>query len=114
MRAEVKYFEWPGLERVDPDLQSASLVFGAGPLGGRGAEVFHVTVCSPGALADLVRRDGVVIGRHFIFVASFDTALVEETVRDRVRRIDGDTWPDLAAKIGRIGLWEFEDYTPSR
>lgn len=71
-----------------------------------------MSVCTPAALTDLVERDGVVIGRHFIFVAEMNRATVEAIVRDRLRRIDGDNWNELAAKIGRIGLWEFEDYTP--
>ena len=49
-----------------------------------------------------------------MFVASVNTGKVEESVRDRLRRIDRAVWPDLAAKIGRIGLSEFEDYTPAR
>jgi hypothetical protein len=116
MRAEVTYFEWPDLERgATPasDLQSTLLVFAAGPRGGAGEETFHVTVCTPEALTGMVKRDGVVIGRHLMFVSSINTDLVEETVRDRLRRIDGDTWTELAMKIGRIGFWEFEDYTPA-
>jgi hypothetical protein len=117
MRAEVKYFEWPDLERGNipaSDLQSTLLVFAAGPLGQPGEETFQVTVCTPEFVAKMVERDGIVIGRHLMFVASVDTARAEDTVRDRLRRIDGDTWSELAAKIGRIGLWEFEDYTPAR
>lgn len=117
MRAEARYFEWPDLERGETsaaDLQSTPLVFAAGPVDQRGEETFQVTICTLEGVADLVRRDGVVIGRHLIIVASLDTARVEDVVRDRVRRIDGETWPELAAKIGRIGLWEFEDYTPAR
>jgi hypothetical protein len=76
MRAEVKYLEWPDLER------------GATPA------------------SDLQSR-------HLMFVSSINTELVEETVRDRLRRIDGDTWTELAMRIGRIGFWEFEDYTPA-
>jgi hypothetical protein len=99
MRAQAKYFEWPDLER-DPaspsDQQSTLLVFAAGPLGEPGEETFQVTVCTPEA-ADLVTRDGVVVGRHFMFVASMNT-----------------TWTQLAEKIGRIGYWVFEDYTPSQ
>ena len=117
MHAEVRHFEWPDLDRVDPaesDLQSTLLVFAAGPIDGPGEETFQVTVCTPEALTDLVEREGVVIGRHLMFVASLNTALVEDVIRDRLRRIDGDNWPELTAKIGRIGLWEFEDYTQAR
>jgi len=115
MRAEVRYFEWPDLERGADTLESAStlLVFAAGPLGGPGEETFQATVCTPAGLSELVERDGVVAGRHFLFVDAIVPGRVEEFVRDRVRRIDGDTWSELAEKIGRLAHWEFEDYTES-
>jgi hypothetical protein len=116
VRAEVKYFEWPDLDRIDSHRSvegSALLVFAAGPLGSEGAETFQATVCTPGALADLVERDGVLAGRHFNFVESLNTDRVEDFIRDRLRRLDGDTWQHLAEKIGRLGFWEFEDYPSS-
>jgi Immunity protein 8 len=64
-------------------------------------------------LAQLVARDGVVPGRHFIFVESIDRDTVEAFIRDRLRRMSGNTWSDLAEKIGRLGYWEFEDHTPA-
>ena len=112
MRAEVKHFEWS-----DSDLageleigRSVSLRFLAGPVGEVGEESFDVTVCTPEALRELVDRDGVVIGRHLLFVSSVSKERLEDFIRDRLRRLDGDTWPTLAEKIGRIGYWEFEDY----
>ena len=116
MRAEVRYFEWPDLERGGTsasEQKSTLLPFAAGPLDGPGEETFQVTVCTADALTDMIKRDGVVIGRHLVFVDSMDATRVESTIRDRLRRIEGPTWPELAAKIGRIGLWEFEDYTPA-
>lgn len=117
MRAEIKYFEWTDLHRSAvpaSELRSTLLVFAAGPLDGPGEEIFHVTICTPEGLAEMVARDGVVIGRHLMFVASIDTGLVEATIRDRLRRVEGETWSELAEKIGRLGYWEFEDYTPHR
>lgn len=116
MRAEVRYFEWPDLERgVDAtETTSTLMVFAAGPLGGPGEETFQATVCTPVGLSALVERDGVVAGRHFLFVERIVTAQVEDFVRDRLRRMDGESWPELAEKIGRLGLWEFEDYTDRR
>ncbi len=116
MRAEVRYFEWPDLERgADPrETTSTLMVFAAGPLGGSGEETFQTTVCTPAGLSALVERDGVVAGRHFLFVDRIVTAQVEDFVRDRLRRMDGETWSELAGKIGRLGYWEFEDYTDLR
>ncbi|NYJ04413.1 Imm8 family immunity protein [Petropleomorpha daqingensis] len=112
MFAVVRYFEWPDLERgsdTDDD-GSTLLVFAAGPADGPGEETFQATVCTPDALAELVARDGVVSGRHFLFVESINRDRVEAFIRDRLRRISGDTWSDVAEKIGRLGSWEFEDY----
>jgi Immunity protein 8 len=116
MRAEVRYFEWPDLERgADPaEMTSTVMIFAAGPLGGQGEETFQATVCTATRLTELVERDGVVAGRHFLFVDAIARQRVEEFVRDRLRRIDGEAWTELAEKIGRIGFWEFEDYTKSR
>jgi hypothetical protein len=117
MRAEVTAFEWTDLERDGhnpTEVRATSLVFIARPLGGQGGETFHLTVCTPDGLTDLLARDGVVIGRHFLFVPVLDTDRVEAVIRDRLRRLDGDSWKALAEKIGRIGYWEFEDYTEVR
>jgi hypothetical protein len=115
LRAEVRYFEWLDLERAGVPAgevqMPTGLTFAAGPIDGDGAELFQVTVCTPAALARLVEPDGVVVGRHFLFVDGLNTERVEAVIADRLRRLDGETWADLAEKIGRIGLWEFEDYT---
>jgi hypothetical protein len=117
MRAEVSNFEWPDFERNGFDTSEAAstpLVFVARPLGSIGGETFQVNVCTPDGLNDLLARDGVVVGRHLLFVPVVDTERIEEFIRDRLRRLDGDTWRELAEKIGRIGYWEFEDYTEAR
>jgi hypothetical protein len=36
--------------------------------------------------------------------------LVERALRDLCRRTEGDAWVDIAIKLSRYGLWEFEDY----
>lgn len=114
MRAEVVDFEWPDLERGDQDsgdICMTLLVFIARPIGEQGGETFQVTVCTPEGLTVLLARDDAVIGRHYLFVATLDTERVEALIRDRLRRLDCDSWSALASKIGRIGHWEFEDYS---
>jgi hypothetical protein len=65
------------------------------------------------ALEQLIKRDGFVVGRHFLFADVIDRPRVEEFIRDRLRRLEAPTWNELAQKIGRLGLWEFEDYRPA-
>jgi hypothetical protein len=84
----------------------------AGPSDGPGEEYFQLTVCTPAALAELLAGEPVLVGRHWLFVAEFDAAAVERFLRRAVAEIEGQTWNEVAAKIGRLGLWEFEDYRP--
>jgi hypothetical protein len=67
-------------------------------------------VCTPRGLVTLLERDGIGFGRHDIVASSIDPKRVEAPVEDRPRRLDGDSWSDLAGKIGRIGYWDFEDH----
>ena len=62
-------------------------------------------------LAARVARDQTVIGRHLLIVEAIDQRRVEMFIEDRLRRISGETWNDVALKIGRLGYWEFEDHT---
>jgi hypothetical protein len=116
MRAEVKFFEWPDCDRTGvgvADVESALMVFVAGPVDEPGEGTFQITVCTPDGLRDLVRRDSVVVGRHHLFVERINPDQAEAFVRDRLRRLTAETWTELAEKIGRLGYWEFEDYTPA-
>lgn len=72
MPAEVRYFEWPDLERgAEPtETTSTPMVFAAGPLGGPGEETFQATVCTPAGLSALIGRDGVVAGRRALAALS--------------------------------------------
>ncbi len=111
MRAVVKRFEWDVLNDDHRDDEQVELVLHVGPIDGPGEEMFTVTVCTPAALLKLLERDGLLVGRHYLFINRIDTNRVEAFINDRLRRLDGDTWPQLANKIARIGFWEFEDYT---
>lgn len=82
-----------------------------GPQDGPGDEIFQITVCTPQAIQTVLDRDGIVVGRHFLLVSHIAPAKIEAFLHDRLRRLDGTTWPELADKIGRLAYWEFEDYT---
>lgn len=111
MRAAIRRFEWDDLASADPAVEPVNLVIAAGPAGGPGEERFQISVCTIDALALLVARQGIVIGRHYLFVEVINTKRIEAFLHDRLRRIDGRNWHEVAEKIARIGYWEFEDYT---
>ena len=82
----------------------------AGPDDGPGEESFDFTVCSVGWLADQVRRDGLLDGRHHLIVEFYDWQVLRDFIERRVWRCEGPSWPDVTEKLARLGHWEFEDY----
>lgn len=86
-----------------------------GPPDSPGEESFDVTVCTPEWLARACRQaDGIFDARHHIVVSldEFDQRALRSWLAARVQAIDADSWSDIGEKLGRLGLWEFEDYRP--
>lgn len=116
MRAVVRGFEGLGREEPstylspDPSDDAFWLRMLVGAADSAGKESFDVLVCTPAWLANTVAKEGPQIGRHRLIVESLDLRVAEEFLRLQVERIEAPTWDDLAAKIARLGYWEFEDY----
>lgn len=87
--------------------------FLAGPSGGSGEESFDFTVCSPEWLASSCSRVGLYDARHHVVVnpERFDQRELVRWLHNRVDSISGDNWIKIASKLGRLGRWEFEDFT---
>ncbi|HEV8626102.1 MAG TPA: immunity 8 family protein [Acidimicrobiia bacterium] len=118
MRAKVKGFEGLGRDEPatyvspNPHDDAFSLRVLVGPAEGPGEESFDVLVCTPAWLARTVAEQGPMIGRHRLIVEHLDLPLAEQFLSDQIERLDEPSWPELAAKIARLGHWEFEDYRP--
>ena len=103
----------------DPrDLPAAPSGFGflatmtVGPADGPGEETFSVQVCTPECLAKRCESEGYVDGRHMILTSAdgYSDEGLRSFLTKRVEQVEGATWQDVAAKVSRIGFWEFEDY----
>ena len=97
----------------DPDRFAIVLRLFVGPSSSEGEESFDLTVCTPLWLQDRCERDGFVLGRHHLVVLTFNFEFIRKTLVRLVERYSGVTWQDVAAKVSRIGYWEFEDYAQS-
>ncbi len=75
-----------------------------------GADTFLFYVCTPKRLQTMVKRAGYYLGRHLVIVDHFAWDLVERIISSICDETTGDTWEEVATKLGRYGLWEFEDY----
>ncbi|HEX7131801.1 MAG TPA: Imm8 family immunity protein [Iamia sp.] len=91
---------------------SVYVVLLVGPDGSEGEESFGVTICNALWLEDKAKAIGVLLGRHHLVMPSFDWARAQAFIDSFLARCDGDTWPAVAARVGRLGYWEFEDYQP--
>ena len=83
-----------------------------GPVGAEGQESFDLTICSPAALEKECERDGFVLGRHRLIASEYNYPVLRQVIEKLINRCSGTNWPEVAAKISRIGYWEFEDYAP--
>ncbi len=117
MRAQLKRLELnPDPAALSGDLTEFSLLARmiVGPPDGPGEESFDLTVCTPEWLAVTCRKDGggLYDARHHVVVDfhRFDKRALEAWLAARVRAVEAPTWPEIGARLGRLGFWEFEDY----
>jgi hypothetical protein len=116
MRGELRRMhspDVPDLRSWSPDQGPAAILVQlmVGPDDGRGEESFDVTLCTADWLGQRARSEGIVDGRHHVVVSDFNYDDVERYFRSRVAACEGSSWQDVAAKVARIGRWEFEDYS---
>ena len=107
------------LHSADVDLQSYRpdnpesfgffIEFFAGPENGEGDDAFGITVCTLPWLK-VNRPDEIFFGKNYLIVDRYDIVKIESFLSKYCDRCVGDTWIEVASKIGRIAAWEFEDY----
>jgi hypothetical protein len=110
---QIYSLEVPNLEAYIPEVPEIFYVplrLIVGPRGEEGEESFDVGVCSPGWLSRVCEKDGFAVGRHFLIVNSFDWPLIKSVLTKLIERCHGNSWTEIAEKVGRIGYWEMEDY----
>lgn len=113
MRARVRSFLSHEVEAGQPeDPLNADLLIQvfAGPADGPGEEQFQVEVLTLTALAVRLRESPFLVGRHVLITERFDWAATTAFLRARFEELEAASWPELAHKLGRLALWEFEDY----
>lgn len=86
----------------------------AGPDGDDGEESFDVVVCTPSWLSEQLGANGILIGRHHLLVSRYNYRSLEQFIANYCDNCRGESWRDVAERLGRIGKWEFEDYQEYR
>lgn len=117
MKADLKRLHSPEIDNLftfipdEPESFSFLLQAFIGPKGEEGEESFDIEVCTPKWLSKNYRQEDIVIGRHLLIVFNYNYDRIFQKIKSYVESCSGDTWNEVAQKVGRIGKWEFEDYT---
>lgn len=77
---------------------------------GGASDDFRILVCTPAWLKKVYEKNSLVWGRHILLVFECNLCLVKAEIIRRVEACSGDTWLNVAQKINRFAVWEFEDY----
>jgi len=75
-----------------------------------GSEQFGITICTPIWLLENKPNDAILFGRSYLIVFRYNYYKIYEKIKSYIENLNGNSWEDLAWKICRIGIWEFEDY----
>ena len=116
MKAELKGVHSPDVDDVrkysPPDPVNFAVLIQAliGPMGEPGAESFNIEVCTPRWLETQLDGEGAIFGRHLLVVRNYDYEAIVKKIERFLDLCTGSDWPEIARKVSRIGLWEFEDY----
>jgi immunity protein 8 of polymorphic toxin system len=119
-RAHVRAIYTSGMDDLakytpeDPSRFCLSIRAMVGPENEKGEESFDINVCTPAWLEQECRKQGFVVGRHYLFVLGYDRDVIKATLRRIIENCKGSSWPEVASKVARIGYWEFEDYKGSK
>lgn len=81
-----------------------------GPNNAEGMESFQVTVCTPKWLSTNHTQSEIIIGRHYLIVFEYDYHRLMSRINSIVAECTGDNWQEIALKLSRFAMWEFEDY----
>ncbi|GAB3626721.1 hypothetical protein PTE30175_05525 [Pandoraea terrae] len=81
-----------------------------GPEAEAGSESFDILVCTPDWLKLQCAIEGPMWGRHMLIVETYDYDAIKSAIARYVAQVAETEWAAIAAKLSRIGAWEFEDY----
>ena len=99
----------PSYRPENPEFFGFFMQFFAGPENEKGDDAFGITVCTLPWL-EIHKPDEIFFGKNYLIVDRYDVGKIELFLSNYCDRCVGDTWVEVASKIGRIAEWEFEDY----
>jgi hypothetical protein len=115
IKPEIRRFHSPDAPFLDSYVTPANGLFVVliqmfiGAENGEGEESFDVVVCSSSWIERKCAVDPMFC-EQMIVARSFDWPKIRKLLEQRVATVHGETWPDVARQLERIGRWEFSGY----
>jgi hypothetical protein len=81
-----------------------------GPSSLGGEETFEFVICSRDRLRDQPLPKGFAFQRAALLLERWDPTLIERAIGDLCRTTEGATWDDVALRLSRFGIWEYESW----
>lgn len=115
MKAVVRRFISPDVDLGsfrpdDPENFSFLLEAIVGPSDGEGDELLQFNVCTLASLTSTVSSERVLLGRSLVIVGTSKVSEILDAVRSAIERVEAESWAKVAARLARLGYYEFEDY----
>jgi hypothetical protein len=114
MRAELKRIHSPDIDLAtywpdDPECFGFFLQFFAGPESEDGDDSFGITICTTRWL-EREKPGMTFFASGYLIVPIYNLESIKAFIKGYCARCSGEDWPEVAAKIGKIAHWEFENY----
>jgi hypothetical protein len=107
---EVPNLDPQSFDPEDPEDFCCTFGLTIGPMHSDGGEQFYLSVCSPRWMARECEKGGFFWGRNHLVVPRYDLARIQELIGKFVETCSGDSWREVAGKLGRVASWEFDNY----
>ena len=83
-----------------------------GPKNAEGASSFDIQIVSTNWIKKELDRYPLLMGRHYIIMDNWNYDVLFDYINKYLEKCTGKDWSEVAEKVSRLGLSEFEDYTP--
>lgn len=113
MKPELKFIDGSGFDWIDykPEFErnfEAWLELGIGPVSENSSELFQIRICTPLWLAEQTEDQGSFWSSNTMIVDRFCRSQIEEELKQMLRRIEGDSWPEVSKKLQKFMASEYE------
>lgn len=92
----------------NPEIFAEFVVVEIGPKNHKGGDEFVVQVVTPGGLAELEDRDGVIAQGPLLVLRQYDFDLLFDWLQRTVSACEADDWKSSIEKLKRYFRYEFE------